>query len=272
MRKSFVLLAHAWLKLGKQDLGFSVILEGLGRFPDDPELHYAYAQALTGANRFEEAKAEYEKVLGKSPDGLYSSLDHGIFGYLTLDHLGELEHVTGHYVEAKKHWLAALEKEPTYLTAAFNLFRAALDVHDLLTARSMTELVRRLEGFGQSWTDMATEYAKSIGGEQAALEALGAAIRQDSRAVAPRLKLAEMLLKSGSAGLAVPHLEHLCACGVPDAAFFLGQYESSRGRLAAAKRWYERALELNPGHQETQRRIDGLTALLGESPLGIAGA
>jgi Flp pilus assembly protein TadD len=61
---------------------------------------------------------------------------------------------------------------------------------------------------------------------------------------------------------ALPVLRSLREGGVAEAVFHLGTMEIRQGRLHQAVVLMEEALELNPGHKQTEDQLNGLRAAL----------
>ena len=57
---------------------------------------------------------------------------------------------------------------------------------------------------------------------------------------------------------AAGHLEVLANAGSAEGAFMLGVHHMQLGQVDAAKACFERSLELNPGHQQTEEYLRGL--------------
>ena len=57
---------------------------------------------------------------------------------------------------------------------------------------------------------------------------------------------------------AAGHLEVLAKTGSAEGAFMLGVHHLQLGQVEAAKACFERSLELNPGHQQTEEYLRGL--------------
>ena len=77
-------------------------------------------------------------------------------------------------------------------------------------------------------------------------------------ALRPGSRWQSCFLESDRFAEALPLLTSLAETGCAEAAFYLGVYSVRCGALAAALGWMERALALNPDHNETREQVDNL--------------
>ncbi len=258
LRKAYVLWGGSLTFLGKEDLGIAAFTEGLEAVGPDPELHFRLGQSLATAGRTEEAKEQMRQALMADVEDHYTSLDVGIQGFKARRHLGSLCLETGDYNGAREHLLAGLELAPGDLGSAKLLFDAAIDRADFVTSNQMTGLVGTATRGGEMWAEMLARHAGAVGGDGNDLEALRSILHRDPGAMGARMVLARKLVAGERFDEAAPHLEVLAKTGSAEGAFMLGVHHLQLGQVEAAKACFERSLELNPGHQQTEEYLRGL--------------
>ncbi|MCC7435247.1 MAG: tetratricopeptide repeat protein [Methanoregulaceae archaeon] len=155
----------------------------------------------------------------------------------------------GNCPAAKESFIAALGDRPEHTVTAMSLFKAALNEHDADTAKSMHNHALEVEDFSWNWIEMLRQIVPDL--EPHLRQILVS--RPDS--VPVRLELSRFLLAAGRENAALPHLQLLAYQGVAEAAFHLGTSAQNQGNKAEAVRWLRRALELNPGHEQTIAEI-----------------
>ena len=274
VRKAYALLAVSLRESQGLEPALQVVLDGLAVVPGDPELHFHAGHLLAGMGRGAEAKAHYLRTLDADIDGYFSSVDTAILGYKTWHNLAGACLLAGSeaesgsdvrrsgYEEAKGWWLKAVDSQPSFLPSVQALFQAALEIGDYATAHRMTVHAHSVTGSSEAWAEMAVRLAEKAEGKASAENVLHQAIAREPEAVGPRLVLSRRLLNEGNEREALPHLKRLAAAGVAESAYFLGVSAIRHGNYPEALEWMGRALELNPGHEETRRQADSLRAAL----------
>jgi glycosyltransferase involved in cell wall biosynthesis len=270
VRKSYALKSSSQRLMGKPEEAVRTAEEGLRVIPDDPELHVLMGDYCRSERRFDEALRHYSQAVGADITSHFSSIDRGFLGFKTLHRMAETELESGRYPEAKKRFIQALDSAPTMLASAFALFEAAMDLGDYPTARQMMERVATSLSYWADWVTMARRYGESLGGTPMVLELLQQALNQQPAAWPARVELARQLLNAGETQAACQHFEVLQSQGIAEGAFALGHIEENRGNVVLAHRWYCRAGELNPQHEDTQRAISALAKLIEEEMEPIA--
>jgi len=265
VRKAYALLFLSHRMGGDLEGAERVLEKGLALFPDDPELNFHAGHFWTSKREWDRAKAHYLKTLEGSGHDYFSSIDRGITGYKTFHNLAGVFSLEGNYPEAKRHWLQAMETASEFLPSALELFHASLEAGDLATSRQALDHLRQKSGESEEWATLGVRYAETVGGEENGVEFLKGAISRSPQKVGPRLLYARELLKCGEEGEATPHLMTLQGLGVAEAAYFLGIIGIRRGEYETALGWMERALVLNPEHEETREQIVNLKRAMGNA-------
>lgn len=263
VRKAYALLALSLRQLGRSQESRKAIEEGLLRTPGDPELHFHFAHLLTETKQYAEAEQHYRQVLAADIGAHFSSVDVGILGYKTFHNLGGLAVLQSDYPKARQWFLQAIQNAPQFLPSVFALFDAALAAGDYAVAQQMIGHVQEQEGLSPTWAELSVRYAETIGGEENGGRFLEQAIQQYPNAITPRLLLARRLLQVERIREAVPHLQLLDAQGVSEAAYCLGVSAIRVGDLEGALKHMERALLLNPEHEQTREQAAYLRQALG---------
>lgn len=259
VRKAYALLGVSMRELGRLEDALATFEDGLLAVGQDAELHFHRGLVLTQLGRTAEAICAYEQVLGVDMTGHFTSLDTGIFGYKTLHNLGMLHGSQGDYPKCRQCLEEAMERSPSFLPSAFELFDRALEAGDLATARKCAELVGQREGQSQSWVEMSVKLAEHLGGPENAEMLLRQAAPQSIPAAR---RLARFLAERGREAEALPLWYGLQSAGDAESAYFLGVSAIRSGRYGDALDWMERAHELNPEHEQTIQQRDRLREAL----------
>jgi GT2 family glycosyltransferase/Tfp pilus assembly protein PilF len=257
LRKAYALLAVSQRELGRREEALRTLEKGLEDVGEDPELRFQSALILTALGRLEEAREQYMRAPGNTSDH-FSSVDVGILGFKRYHNLAAVCMALGRYPEGKQWWLKAIEESPAFLPSAFELFDAALANQDFPCAAVCLERVLAGEGPGHNWLQMGQKHAEAVGGPENVEPFLRQACRRFPWSPAVRLALARRLLEENRVPDALPILMELQNRGVAEAAFYLGVTHIRAGRYPQALFWMERALELNPGHPDTQAQVENL--------------
>lgn len=263
VRKVYAMKAVSLWILGRHEEALKTLDEGIERVGNDPELRFQQGRMLTELSRPAEAKAAYLQM-DLDTSGYYSSVDVGILGPKRLHNLAIVSDMLGDYIDSRSFYLEALRSWPDNLLSAFLLFDSALSHKDKKTAVDMLEHVRALEGPSGNWSSMARKYALSFEGIEGAIRLLHRASQDFPEAIGPRLDLMRVLLQGERDQEALPLMVSLQEAGVAEAAYCLGIYHVRRGNFKEALKLMERALELNPGHEETAEQIRNLQKLVSE--------
>jgi thioredoxin-like negative regulator of GroEL len=248
-------------KLGRTDEALITLSQGLEAVGDDPEIRFQTALLLTELGRLEEAKEQY-LTIKDDVSGHFSSIDIGILGFKRHHNLASVCFGLGNYEEARNWWLKALETAPDFLPSAFELFDAALACRDFESAKLCLDRIQAAEGFGPNWLKMAEKYGSSAGGPGYSEFLVRQAFERNHRNVEAGLSLARILLGQERVSEAAPLLRELERVGSAEAAYYLGVAEIREGRYRSALALMERALELNPGHEETRQQVHNLKRAL----------
>lgn len=265
LRKAYSLMGVSLRELGLLDEAKHAFEEGLARVGEDPELVFQLAMTATAKGELFEAKRLYESMPQDS-GSYFSSMDIGILSFKRLHNLAGIEMALGDYVAARQHWHEAFHMNPHSTISLLALCDAALDMGDLNTARYTLEDLSRLEGFSIDWTERRMrlfECSPEPGGSYAVLEQC---MRQSPHSIGPRLLLTRRLLNEGRTAEALPHLQMLQGQGVAEAAFMLGIHALQQGDVHQAVHWTQRAVDLNPGHQQSIEQLQKLHSLV-DTPL-----
>ncbi len=259
--------------------------------PRSPAVHLLLGQAYLGKGTPElvaEAKAEFQQARELDPELVMASyyiakidLDLGRVGsaegelrraiekrpreHYLLALLGEVRRRQGRPDDAVALTTQALESDPQAIPAYFYRALAWWDRKD--GARAMDDLNRVLSS--PYATVEAHQTAGSIHLYHNRLPQAEASFRKAAQLgpdrAEPRLRLAQVLRRQrrydlalkelarvvGAVQLSSPYFQKLLA----DAAFEKGLILSDRGDAAGAKASFERAIEMDPSHEEAGRRL-----------------
>lgn len=263
VRKAYAMLAVSHVKRGDLIEAGKTLRKGLKLLPDDPELHFHAAQLATTQERYDDAKKHYKKTLEADIDGHFSSVDRGILGFKTMHNLAQVDMLCNDYQSARDWWRKAADAAPEFLPSVFCLFDAAVELKDFRTAAEMHARVKAAEGYSSSWAKMAVKYGEAVGGQQMALDLLTQALQEKPNAHFVQLEIGRILLDRGDPR-ATAIFDALSTAGIAEGAYLRGIAAIRQGQFAVALAAMRRALELNPGHKETIKQIEGLVELLKE--------
>ena len=112
VRKLFALIARRHQMLGDLPAALDACSAGLRIDPDDAEPHYQKAVLHRKAGQPAEAEACWLRILTLKRPDQFCSVDHGIYGHLTLRNLAVLAEERGDRVEAWRLWRMVLEACP----------------------------------------------------------------------------------------------------------------------------------------------------------------
>ena len=269
-----------------RDLTMAVSLE-----PRSPAVHLLLGQAYLGKGAPElvaQAKAEFQQARELDPEQVLASyyiakidLDLGRVGiaerelrraiakkpkeHYLLALLGEVRRQQGHPDEAVALITQALDSDPQAIPAYFYRALAWWDRKD--EARAMQDLQRVLTS--PYATVEAHQTAGSIHLYYNRLAQAEASFRKAAQLgpdrAEPRLRIAQVLRRQRKYDLALKELARVEAATqlnspyfqklLADTAFEKGLILSEQGNRAAAKASFERAIEIDPAHEEARRRL-----------------
>ncbi|MCH7903466.1 MAG: glycosyltransferase [Armatimonadetes bacterium] len=255
VRKTYSLKAVSHRELGQTGEAIHVLEEGLSIVGDDPELHFHLALMLSNAERCSESLHHYTMVAKCDPSTYYTSMDVGILGFKCKHNMAGVLIELDRYEEAKVEYKSALELAPHYMPSAFALFDHALKRQDIATAQYAIQHVTSNEGERKSWAEMRLKLAENVGGPENVHATFTALSERNIHAAK---SYSTWLLKQGMEQEASSFWPALSDQGDAESAFFLGISETRKGRFKRALDYMQRALTLNPGHEETLKQVEGL--------------
>ncbi|HEV2473079.1 MAG TPA: tetratricopeptide repeat protein [Chthonomonadales bacterium] len=258
LRKVYALMAGSQWQLGRKEEALQTLEAGLAAVGDDPELDFLSGRLLAEMGRFQEAKAHYLKAAGADISGHLSSIDIGIVGAKAYHNLGSVCRLLGEAEEAKDWFQKALAERPDMLATMLELFDGALASGAMKEAERMIAHARVHASDSVEVEVMAARYAEAVSGLDAALHSIRHSMAKNGHGKALRMTLVRLLLNVGRVEEAMPDLEELDGEGVAEAAYYRGVCASRSGDNAGALAHMERALALNPGHEQTIAQVEGL--------------
>lgn len=261
VRKAYALMGVSLRELGQEDEALFCFLKGLAEVGEDAELRFQAGLLLTRLGRYEEALHHYQRV-PQAAGSYFASMDIGILGY-KLDHNVAGVHLSlGDYPAARKLWMQALAAAPSFLPSAYELFTAALENGDYKTARHCIARASSVSGTADICADMETRFAAATDGAQVHSASNGQTHFVADNPTLAKLSQAKALLDKGEEPEAVQMLVELSGQGSAEASFYLGVHGIRRGEYKSALAWMERALELNPNHEQTAKQVSQLKAMI----------
>ncbi len=263
LRKAYSLMGVSYRELGELENSERAFQEGLQRVGEDPELTFQLAMTATQQGKLLEAKRLYETI-NPNPGDHFSSIDIGILTFKRLHNLGGIKMGLGDYFAAKRDWIEAYQHNPRSSLSLFALSDAAIDMGDFVTARQVLDDLSRIEGLSIGWAERRVKLAEAQQEPGGPLGVMTHYHQMSPNGLGPRLMLSRQYLAREMVGEAVPHLELLERHNIAEAAFLLSVISLRSGDIKRAIHWTERALDLNPGHQQSIDQLNGLRNLSNE--------
>jgi tetratricopeptide (TPR) repeat protein len=117
LRKAYSLLSGTLENLGNLRDAQRLCWEGLGRYPDDPEIAFMLGRFAMIRQEWEEAISAFGRILRPGKVRNFSSIDIGIKGFKTFANLAICHTHLGEYSEALGAWRACLEHNEGFADA-----------------------------------------------------------------------------------------------------------------------------------------------------------
>ena len=247
LRKAYALLVNCQREQGRIDEGIQTATEALEVFDGDKELLFRRATLYQHVKRFEEAAADYRRVLDESVEKTFQSVDPSISGYKAHHNLALTLLDMQQQDAAIDHWRKAVDDCPEFATAWLMLARQlsetqrSHELSDLLNAMPESPLTAATRALIEAMVhEEAGEFLKA----QRVLET-GWQKTQDSECLD---QLARLLIENGMIEQSIPVLERLMNARPADAAVLhnLGQALHQCGRTADAILKLEESYRLRP--------------------------
>jgi GT2 family glycosyltransferase/tetratricopeptide (TPR) repeat protein/2-polyprenyl-3-methyl-5-hydroxy-6-metoxy-1,4-benzoquinol methylase len=246
--KAYSLLVQALAQNGQMDKAWQRCQEGVGRYPDDPELCFRTGVLARDYGRFEYAERYYLKILEDTREHKFRSIDQGILGYKTRQNLACLYNEQGRHAAAEENWRMILAERPDRDTAWRGLLTSLLKQDKVLEARkvlSASELISRQSPLCQELEAIIEEAVGNFAGAQRILEK---AVADAPDHADVRDALCRFLYEHGSLNEAESALKTFVGKFPDNAAalYNLATVHLRQGRFAEAAESYEASLALRP--------------------------
>ena len=114
VRKLFVLLSHAYRRLGQMREALAVCRAGRARCPDDAELLVVEGILLLETGDPAGAEVCLRQLLATRPGAHFASLDAGLRGGKARHHLALACRGQGRLTEAEEHWRGVVAEQPAF--------------------------------------------------------------------------------------------------------------------------------------------------------------
>jgi tetratricopeptide (TPR) repeat protein len=250
------LLVNCLKHLDRGEEAVESATQALAQFPGDKELLFRRATLYQDNEQFEEAIADYERVLTESTDKVFQSIDPSICGYKAHHNLALALQAAGRSHVANHHWRQALSEYPLFAPAWVSLARSYAALNEL---NQLEEMLGQMPGDESLAVARAVSQAllherrNEILPAQRILEAAWTA----SGDPACLDELARVLIESGHVRNAVHPLRQLAEIqpGNPSVFCNLGHALHVTGQAVEAIRAFRRSLELRPESSSTSRQL-----------------
>lgn len=112
--------------LDRAEEAFYLCSEEVKRFPDYPDLFYAWGQCALSLNKIQEAKEALIQVITIPKPPAYYSMDLGVRTYRAPFYLGQIYEEEGTIETALAYYQLALANKPDFLTAMYHIVRISV--------------------------------------------------------------------------------------------------------------------------------------------------
>jgi tetratricopeptide (TPR) repeat protein len=195
VRNLYVLLAQGSAQMDRRDDALAIIAQGLTTYPDDVELLFLDGVFRGNLGDLPGAERSLRRILeGAARDYVAVSGQLGLRGYKARHELARVCRVQGRDAEAEALWREALQEQPDFAPAWFELGMLFLQQQRF---QEFNDIVDRQAAFPWGVINAAvlrTESSLRHGDYAAARRALEAAIAQMPRAVLLHSHLSQVLL------------------------------------------------------------------------------
>jgi glycosyltransferase involved in cell wall biosynthesis/Flp pilus assembly protein TadD len=198
-RKLYALLARGHYELGQRQEALAACRAGRQRYPDDVELLFLEALALSDLGDLKAAEECLVRLLASTPTDAYAiSADAGMRGYKARHNLARIYRAQGRAAEAEAQWRAALAERPDCVQALCELGELYVETG---RAAEAEPIIRDLDGLGPLGALAATllraQTQMASGDFAEARRLLEGAIAAGPPALEPRVLLSRLLLRHG---------------------------------------------------------------------------
>jgi glycosyltransferase involved in cell wall biosynthesis len=265
LRKTYALLVSSLFHLGRLDDAARSCQEGLNLFPDDPELTFRRAVQAQHERRFEEARANYLRILRHEGGRHFSSIDPGILGFKARQNLAFVMQELGEIDRAEIQWRRILQEMPNYRLGWLGFVECLIAHGRHRTATIEIESMLKCPHLRCTGWLMKAKMSEVLGHLEAARAELTTALRDYPDAIEVMHALCRFLFDHGEPLAARQALERLHERQPHDASVLhnLGTINLRLSCIEAAVECYERSLRLRPTSISTLHELEGALISLG---------
>lgn len=254
LRKAYVLLAESLEGLQLHTEALRRCWEGLGRYPNDPELAFKLGRLLMLRRDWDEAITAFGRVLKPHRERYFASIDPSIKGHKAFANLAMCYTELGQTHEALGAWQACLNCAPHFVDAWDGILEISKELNDL---RPLVQVVHELQDKSVAqnyvWVFKAL-IQDSKGSFQDAVRCFESALQAGGENAFVLNEYARFLNERQQWQASLPILRRLRDLDPanPSPHFNLGICLQQLGRCVEAAESLQTSLRLRPGHRRTR--------------------
>lgn len=142
LRKAYVLLSDALEGCGQTQQAMHRCWEGLGRYPNDPELAFKLGRLLMLRKHWNEAVEAFERINNPERKRYFASIDPEIHGFKMKLNLAVCFYELGRFQDSIDQWVACLDENPGLEDAWDGIIQCSRELNE---PESLYELASRYQ-------------------------------------------------------------------------------------------------------------------------------
>jgi glycosyltransferase involved in cell wall biosynthesis/Tfp pilus assembly protein PilF len=266
-RKLFAFLAQAYTSLGRIESALKSCRQGLGIFPNDPELLFRKSSLEQHCGRLDAAEQTLLQLFGpnNSEDRFFSSRDDGLVGVKAWHNLAIIYEKTGRSKMAAAAWEKVLGFRRDNREAVRGLLDALMAAKDL---GKMEELAQTGLFTGQEAIIAGARIHALSGRQREAISELSQQLR-NSGSVDSLEEVCRISFESGLLDSAETWLRELVRQKPddPSANLNLGSVYLTRHNYSKAAEYARKSLELRPGYPAAEALLQQARGMLAKAAM-----
>ncbi len=247
LRKAYSLLVSTLNAMDRPTDAQRRCWEGLGRYPDDPELLFLSGTLAQRFDQLVEAEEAYTRILQRNRTRHFSSLDPGIVGHKCRQNLAVVLERMGRWEEAESYWRAIHADMPGYLDGWRGLVDNLLHQNKVQAVESLLAESDKTLIQGSAFAITRAQLAANNGEHGEAKAILHAAIKQIPDDIEAHHALCKLLFEAEDEG-AEDALHCLAELDPSNGSVEhnLGLISLRREDYGEALKHFDRSIELRP--------------------------
>jgi tetratricopeptide (TPR) repeat protein len=267
LRKAYAILIGCYSRLKRMSRARELCSEALNKFPEDAEILFRSAALEQEEGRLNDAEATYRRILNKTGERHFQSIDRGIVSFKLRQNLAVLYAEKQDWARAELHFRAAIASAPTFQPAWSRLGELLLQQRRLVAAQLLAEQASEhddLRCFGAILTAQVMQAQGDIAGARESLSKASETYRDDLAVLEARCRLE---FHHGSLDQARDFLSELAAKSPDDGAVHhnLGTVYLRMNSWENAANAYRDSLRVRPNSVDTHEQLATALESLGRN-------